>query len=138
MWKNVSSKIFNIHPCLLKSKSMKKSEEIKQQINNLELEYQKALLNESKLLLHDNKWTDDMIGLFDMGKTRLIFNALCEGKILLLEHSALGNYIVKMNVQRNRILVECLNNSRPTITEDNIINFIVWNAGMWYTISNKV
>lgn len=71
---------------------------------------------------------NDMIGFFDLGKAKKILTLLNDGKQLKLSHGVYGSVLVKMNPQRNRILVT----ENSDINEDNIMSFIVWNAGDWY------
>lgn len=125
---------------------MKRSEKLKIEITALTEERKKALKEESKVLI----WKDDCrerkdsekeetICFFNLSKARLLLTALNEGKALLLEHGAMGDYVVYMNPQRNRINVERQQKQRDhEINEDNVMSFIVWHAGDWYDVNPDI
>ena len=110
---------------------MRKPEEIEKQITLLEEELERSKKHyEYNILwsgLHSIK--NDMIGFFNLGKARTILNSLYDGKQLQFRHEAIGTFNVHMNSQKNRILVS---GDNEEISEKNIMNFIVWNAGDWY------
>lgn len=78
--------------------------------------------------LKDEEYLINDIGFFNLHKAKIILTLLYEGKQLFYKHEALGNVLVKMNPQKNRILVT----ENNTINEDNIMDFIVWKSGIWY------
>lgn len=110
---------------------MRTPEEVKKDIQKLEKE-----LEDSKNYYQFTKITDDsvrekMIGFFNIGNAELILTLLDGGKELQYRHGVYGNVIVRMNPQRNRILVS----ENKSITEQNILTFILWATGEWYVKS---
>lgn len=120
-----------------------KIEELKKQLKESENHYH------FQLVCNSNK-RDEMIGLFNIGNTKKILNLLTEGRRLQYRHS-LGNYIVFMNQNKNRILVkndddtelesipynEFKNTStvivyKSPINENTIMSYIIWGTGEWY------
>ncbi len=119
---------------------MKKSEEIKLKIEALEKEYQKARAEESEELIWDDEAHyhkgDETIGFFNLTKARVILKESHNGKQLLIKHGAYGNYLAKMNPQRNRIFVEHQTNEKhKDINEANILNFVMSYPGNWYVVN---
>jgi hypothetical protein len=111
---------------------MRKPQEIVEEIRNLKKELKLSReYHEYVLLYADHQDAEDMICFFNMKKARVILTALVEEKQLQLRHEAYGNVNVYMNPQRNRILV-INNNNNKHISEDNILNFIIWSSGDWY------
>lgn len=96
--------------------------------------------------LCNSDFSDDMIGFFNMKKARTILTALQNGELLELRHDAYGTFRVRMNPQRDKILVykegeedcETKGISRYNITKGisgyNIMSFIVWHAGSWFRV----
>lgn len=106
---------------------MKKSEQIKNQIASLEKELQKALEEEREkkyLWKAADKWSHDMIGFWDMHRVRLFLTALRDGHTLRMTHEVFGEWDVKMNSQKNRILVDYqIPKYSIGPSEDNILNY---------------
>ena len=100
---------------------------------NKDIEKLKKELEESKNYHQWTKLTDDgtiekMIGFFNIGNAELILSHLDNGKLLQYRHGCYGNVEVRMNPQRNRILVS----ENKDIKEGNILTFVMWATGEWY------
>lgn len=110
---------------------IRRPEEIEKEIESLKKELKKSKEHFEYELLCNDEWSDDMIGFFNLGNARKILTALYEGKTLQLRHCVYGVYIIKLNPQRNGIIVSS-NYGHTHITENNIMDYIVWNAGEFY------
>lgn len=112
---------------------MKEPKEIELEI----IELQKQLIESKKFyqykLLCNPMCSNDVIGFFNLGNARTILNALNSGEKLQLRHSIYGDVDIKMNQQRNRIIVS----ENENINEDNILNYIMWCRGEWYLNTEK-
>lgn len=107
---------------------MRKQEEILKDIKALEKELEESKNHYLHTKLTDDRNADDVIGFFNIGNARLIFTELYAGKTLQYRHAVYGYVYVKMNPQKNRILVT----ENVKINEENILNFIVWAVGEWF------
>ncbi len=113
---------------------MRSPEDIKKEIETLELELIKSEEYNKWEYLTGSDEPGDTIGFFNLAKARIILGCLNNGEILQLRHDALGNYDVYMSQQGNRILVD---KESEYVTENNIMGFIVWHSGDWYKIKKK-
>lgn len=100
---------------------------------------QKQLIKSKKKyhykFLCDDKFSDDMIGFFNLGNARKILELLNNGKKLQYRHGIYGDVDVEMNPQRNVIMVNPIDNEH--INENNIMDFIVWHTGTWYVFDES-
>ena len=72
--------------------------------------------------------SEESIGFFNIGNAKKILSYLNNGKTLKCVHGVYGSVLVKMNPQRNRIIVS----GNSSINEENIMGFIVWHSSEWY------
>ena len=109
---------------------MRKPEEIKKDINKLEQELMESkCYYEWRFLCGDKEKNDlERIGFFNIGEQILILKSLVDGNTLKLR-CIHGDYIVKMNPQRNSIFVEGID---TVVNSENIANFILWYTRDWY------
>lgn len=110
---------------------MDKPEEIQKKIDELQ-----KLLKESKAYheytpLEDVKVNESDTGFFDLKRAEKILKLLHLGFTLQYRHKYNGTVNVKMNPQRNRILVT----DSSQITENNILNYILRHSE-WFLKNN--
>lgn len=113
---------------------------LKNQIDILIGEYNKEVDKQrlKPLWIEENDNKDDIyIGCFNISKMNEIMNALNSGQHLLYKHEqAINDYTVRMNPQKNRIVVET---EDDFINEDKIFHHMMNGvAGNWYTIEETI
>lgn len=69
-----------------------------------------------------------MIGFFNMKNCRIVLQLLQNGKELQYIHAVYGKVNVRMNPQRNRIIVS----ENENINESNILTFAFRGTGEWW------
>lgn len=128
---------------IISMKTLKKSEEIKKQIEavkqnllKLEEQYHAAKLEErlEPLWIQSkprvNSSAEETIGVFNISKCRAILHALNHGKKLFFEHLAYGKTYVEMNPQRNAIYC-----THEDFEDDRILFFALSGSGDWYIVN---
>jgi hypothetical protein len=101
---------------------------IEQKIEDLKKQLQESKKHYQFELICTSKWSEEMIGFFNIGNAKRIFSLLNGGRKLQYRHGVFGDVDVWMNQQKNRILVS----ENNTIKEDNIMEYIIWYTGEWY------
>lgn len=133
------AKTFNV-AIMTAQKNTKKSEQIAAKIAELEKEFEIAKKEESKVRILDDKKNekDEIIGFFNLTQFKFLLGLLHNKKILLLEHQCYGEFVVYMNPQQNRILVEDFNESdKNGINEGNILEFMTHDIFKnWYILND--
>ena len=84
---------------------MERPEVIEKKINELKNELEKSKEFYQYEFVCNSDWSDDMIGFFNIDNGKKILKLLNDGKELQYRHEVYGKVHVKMNPQRNRILV---------------------------------
>jgi len=107
---------------------MRTPEEVNKDIEKLKKELEESKNYHQWAKLTDDSVREKMIGFFNIGNTELILFHLDNGKLLQYRHGCYGNVEVRMNPQRNRILVS----ENKDINETNILNFVMRATGEWF------
>jgi hypothetical protein len=107
---------------------LRRPEIIEKEIIELEKQLEKSREYYQYEFICNSDWSDDMIGFFNLGNGRKILQLLNDGKELQYRHAAFGKVNVKMNPQKNRIIVS----ENTNIYEDNILTFIFRANGEWW------
>jgi len=107
---------------------MRTPEEVSKDIEKLEKELEDSKNYHQWTKLTDDSTREKMIGFFNIGNAELILFHLDNGKLLQYRHACYGNVEVRMNPQRNRILVS----ENKDINETNILTFVMWATGEWF------
>jgi len=107
---------------------MKEPQVIENEIRELQKQLEESNQHYKYEFVCNSDSSDDMIGFFNFRKGRAILTLLNDGRELQYRHGVLGNVDVKMNPQKNRILVS----ENQDINESNVLNFMFWAVGEWW------
>ncbi len=107
---------------------IRKPEIIEQEIEKLKIEIELSRKHYQYQFICDGKWSDEMIGFFNVGNAKKILTLLKDERKLQYRHSVFGDVDVWMNPNGNRILVS----ENKNINEENIMDAIIWWNGEWY------
>lgn len=107
---------------------MKRPEIIEKEIAELKKQLEKSKEHYQYEFVCNSDWSDDMIGFFNMGNGRKVLQLLNNGRELQYRHTFHGKVTVRMNPQKNRILVS----ENESIKESNILKFVFNATGEWW------
>lgn len=85
---------------------------------------------------HNNSDTSMVFGCFNMKPMTLIMDELSKGSILKVSHNILGDAEVKMNPQKNRVLVENLT-EEGEYSENTIFRYMISGSFIWSVLNKK-
>lgn len=107
---------------------MERPEIIEEKINKLKKELEQSIEHYKYEFICNSDWSDEMIGFFNIGNGKKVLQLLHDGKELQYRHEVYGKVNVKMNQQRNVILVSY----NKGINGSNILTYIFNAAGEWW------